>query len=167
MPRTQETRGCIDKKPWPSKKAAKQAVRRSQAEYGGHFEAYLCPKCGQWHVGHMAGTKERAGGVALDEVIRRINRTTDIGYLDRRIEETLGQIREVRIQLQYPGRDDLFDYQCWKERAWAALRLKYREFHALRARRKELAAVLCPMCRERLATDSVPAAPSSAAGSRA
>ncbi|MFA9476835.1 hypothetical protein ACERK3_00880 [Phycisphaerales bacterium AB-hyl4] len=64
MPRESEResyrrwRMCTRKRAYRTKKAARQVVRRHALE-GDTVQAYHCPICGRWHVGHASPQHRR------------------------------------------------------------------------------------------------------------
>lgn len=47
---------CEGKRPYRTKKQAKAALRYIKTKGSRPGEAYRCPVCEQWHIGHPIGT---------------------------------------------------------------------------------------------------------------
>ena len=50
---------CKYKRSFPSRRIARRSMRRRYTEYR-NMNAYICPWCGMWHVGHKKGTKKKS-----------------------------------------------------------------------------------------------------------
>ena len=47
-----EQAACVGKHPFPTKLAALKVARRMQGKGKGGSEAFRCPYCGMFHIGH-------------------------------------------------------------------------------------------------------------------